>query len=51
MCKILTQDPEGGANRVSFEVFQTLYKYLASLSGEISQAQIDSAIAHLQDDV
>jgi len=51
MCRILTQDPEGGANRITFEVFQTLYKYLASLSGEISQAQIDSAVNHLQEDV
>jgi len=51
VCQILTSDPDGGASRIEFETFKTLYQYLASLSGEISQAQIDGVITYLQEDV
>nr|CAB3265669.1 ropporin-1-like protein [Phallusia mammillata] len=51
ICQILTLDPDGGACRIPFDTFKQLYQYLASLSGEISQAQIDGAINHLQEDV
>ncbi|CAK8674050.1 ropporin-1-like protein [Clavelina lepadiformis] len=51
VCQILTLDPDGGASRIQFDTFKSLYQYLASLSGEISQAQIDGVIGHLQEDV
>ena len=37
VCEILTADPEGGAARIPFPLFQDLYKYLAQIDGEISQ--------------
>ena len=51
ICTILTSDPQGGANRIPFESFKEHYQYLASLSGEISQAQIDDVIHYLEEDV
>ncbi|NXB98400.1 ROP1L protein, partial [Orthonyx spaldingii] len=38
-CEILTRDPEGGAARLPFETFSFLYSYLASIDGEISEAE------------
>ena len=51
VCEILTADPEGGAARIPFPLFQDLYKYLAQIDGEISQEHIDNVITHLQYDV
>ena len=51
ICTILTDDPQGGADKIPFETFKILYQYLASLSGEISQSQIDDVIRYLGDDV
>lgn len=51
VCQILTDDPDGGPCRISFDIFTNIFKYLASLSREISQAQIDSVLAHLKEDV
>lgn len=51
ICEILTADPEGGAARIPFQLFQDLYKYLAQIDGEISQEHINSVISHLQYDV
>jgi hypothetical protein len=50
MCRILTDDAEGGQNRITFELFQTLYKYLAELNGNVSQAKIASALEYLKAD-
>ncbi|KAJ8413456.1 hypothetical protein AAFF_G00094520 [Aldrovandia affinis] len=50
-CEILTQDPEGGAARISYDTFISLYTYLAHLDGEISPDDIDSFLASLQEDV
>jgi len=51
ICSILTRDPQGGASRIPFEAFKEHYQYLASLSGEISQSQIDEVIHYLEEDV
>ena len=51
ICLILTKDPQGGASRIPFETFKIHYQYLASLSGEISQSQIDEVLHYLENDV
>lgn len=51
VCQILTKDPDGSAYRIPFEIFTTLFKYLASLNREISQAQVEAVLSHLQEDV
>lgn len=51
ICSILTNDPQGGASRIPFESFKDHYQYLASLSGEISQTQIDDVLRYLEEDV
>jgi len=48
VCEILTADPDGGAARIPFQLFQDLYKYLASIDGEISSEHINTVTAHLQ---
>ncbi|XP_030625978.1 ropporin-1-like protein [Chanos chanos] len=50
-CEILTDDPEGGAARIPFDTFVSLYSYLARLDGEIPQDQIDSFLKSLQEHV
>ncbi|KAI1889050.1 hypothetical protein AGOR_G00175060 [Albula goreensis] len=50
-CEILTQDPEGGAARIPYDTFVSLYTYLADLDGEIPLHEIDSFLASLQEDV
>ncbi|KAJ8277713.1 hypothetical protein GJAV_G00078930 [Gymnothorax javanicus] len=50
-CEILTQDPEGGAARIPYDTFVSLYTYLAHLDGEIPPNEIDSFLAGLQEDV
>ncbi|NWX35162.1 ROP1L protein, partial [Notiomystis cincta] len=39
-CEILTRDPEGGAARIPFETFSFLYSYLATIDGDIEEAEI-----------
>ena len=51
VCEILTADPDGGASRIPFPLFQDLYKYLAHVDGEISESHIESVLNHLQCDV
>ena len=51
VCGILTEDPEGGPDRIPFGTFKTIYHYLASLSGSIGQQQIDELYAYLDEDV
>ncbi|XP_026860253.2 ropporin-1-like protein [Electrophorus electricus] len=48
-CEILTEDPEGGAACVPFDIFVNLYTYLAQLDGDIPQDQIDSFLLSLQE--
>ncbi|XP_005090372.1 ropporin-1-like protein [Aplysia californica] len=51
ICEILTNDAEGGPARISFQLFQDLYRFLAEVDGEISNQQITDVINHLQYDV
>ena len=51
VCEILTADPEGGPARISFSLFQDLYKYLAQIDGDISQQHINDVINFLQIEV
>ncbi|XP_036411112.1 ropporin-1-like protein [Megalops cyprinoides] len=50
-CEILTEDPEGGAARIPYDTFVSLYTYLAHLDGEIPQNAIEAFLAGLQEDV
>ncbi|KAM6978077.1 ropporin-1-like protein [Aplochiton taeniatus] len=50
-CEILTEDEEGGSARIPFDVFATLYSYLAHLDGDIPQDSIDSFISTLKHQV
>ncbi|XP_028825798.1 ropporin-1-like protein [Denticeps clupeoides] len=50
-CEILTQDPEGGAARIPYDAFVSLFTYLAHVDGEIPQDQIDSFLNKLQESV
>ncbi|XP_072514180.1 ropporin-1-like protein isoform X2 [Salminus brasiliensis] len=50
-CEILTEDPEGGAARIPFSTFVTLYTYLTQLDGDIPQDEIDSFLLSLQEHV
>ncbi|KAE8597482.1 hypothetical protein XENTR_v10016483 [Xenopus tropicalis] len=47
-CEILTEDPEGGAARISFDTFTYIYKYLAHIDGDISNMQIEDVLSVLQ---
>uniref|UniRef100_A0A8C5MZ41 Ropporin-1-like protein n=1 Tax=Leptobrachium leishanense TaxID=445787 RepID=A0A8C5MZ41_9ANUR len=47
-CEILTEDPEGGAARIPFTTFTFLYKYLATIDGDISETTVASALSYLQ---
>ena len=51
ICTIVSRDPQGGACRIPFEVFKEHYQYLASLSGDISQSQIDDVFRYLEPSV
>ena len=51
VCEILTNDAEGGPARISFQLFQDLYRFLAEVDGEISSQQITDVVNHLQYDV
>jgi hypothetical protein len=48
VCEILTADPDGGAARISFEVFKTLYRFLASIDGKISDETQMAALDYLK---
>ncbi|KAI0213466.1 Ropporin-1-like protein [Lamellibrachia satsuma] len=47
ICEILTADPEGGAARIPYPLFQELYHYLAEVDGEISQEHLKTVYDHL----
>ncbi len=48
VCEILTADPEGGAARIPFPLFQDLYQYLAQIDGEIAEDHIQTILTFLQ---
>ena len=48
LCSIVTTDPEGGASRIPIDMFDGVYSFLASVDGDISQDQIDRAMAWLK---
>ncbi|XP_077410743.1 ropporin-1-like protein [Vanacampus margaritifer] len=50
-CEILTEDEEGGAARIPFEIFSLLCKYLASLDPEMPQGHIDVFLTSLEPQV
>ena len=47
ICEILTADPEGGAARIPYPLFQELYQYLAEVDGDISQEHTKSVYNYL----
>ncbi|XP_061821533.1 ropporin-1-like protein [Nerophis lumbriciformis] len=47
-CEILTEDEEGGAARIPFEIFKTLCTYLAHLDPEMQQENIDSFFTDME---
>ncbi|XP_077364523.1 ropporin-1-like protein [Festucalex cinctus] len=50
-CEILTEDEEGGAARIPFEIFSLMCTYLASLDKEMPPGHIDAFLARLQPQV
>lgn len=50
-CEILTADPEGGAARIPFNLFQFIYKYLAEIDGDISQDHVNAVLECLEQQV
>ncbi|XP_019110445.1 ropporin-1-like protein [Larimichthys crocea] len=50
-CEILTEDEEGGAARIPFDIFVNLYTYLAHLDGDMPQDHIDKFLSSLQPQV
>lgn len=50
-CEILTDDPEGGAARIPYDVFAFLYSYLAGLDEEIPQEETESFLSALKEQV
>ena len=51
LCDILTKDLEGGPSKISFDLFKSLYSYLAKMDGDISPEQISDVLEHLSYDV
>jgi len=47
-CEILTADPEGGAARIPFNLFEFIYKYLAEIDGEIPEEHINAVLECLE---
>nr|XP_057915900.1 ropporin-1-like protein [Doryrhamphus excisus] len=50
-CEILTEDEEGAAARIPFDIFTMLCTYLAHLDPEIQQENIDSFLTSLEPQV
>ncbi len=51
VCDILTKDLEGGPSRIQFDLFKSLYLYLAKIDGEVTQEHINEVLEHLSYDV
>ncbi|KAK0141537.1 Ropporin-1-like protein [Merluccius polli] len=47
-CELLTEDEEGGAARIPFDTFASLYTFLARLDGEIPHDHINGYLHSLQ---
>lgn len=47
-CEILTADPEGGAARIPFNLFQFIYNYLAEIDGDIPQEHVNAVLECLE---
>ena len=47
LCEVVSPEPEGGAARISVELFHSLYSFLADIDGEISKNQISSVMTFL----
>jgi len=50
ICQVLTEDSDGGPNRIPIETFKSMYEFLTSLSGEVAQSQIELLFSYLQDE-
>ena len=50
LCGILTRDAEGGPSRIGVELFEELYRYLASVDRDISVRQVDDAMKFLREE-
>ncbi|NWS69520.1 ROP1L protein, partial [Crotophaga sulcirostris] len=48
-CEILTKDPEGGAARVPFETFSSLYSYLAGVDGDIPKEETEAFLHKIKE--
>lgn len=51
VCEVLTKDLEGGQARIEFETFRTIYKYLATVDGDIPLRHVNDVLEHLSYDV
>jgi hypothetical protein len=51
VCEILTADPEGGAARIPFQLFEKIYRYLASVDGDIPVEYANSVLEYLEQHV
>lgn len=51
VCSILTEDRDGGPDRIPYDVFKKIYFYLSGLNGEATVADIDSVCSYLEEEV
>ena len=51
LCEILTKDLHGGSAQIEFELFRTLYKYLATVDGDIPLRHVNDVLEHLSYDI
>ena len=47
LCEILSLDPEGSAARIPLDQFHQLYKFLATVDGEVSADQVEAVMEFL----
>jgi len=50
ICHVLTQDADGGPNRIPFDTFKSMYEYLIRQRGDDSASQLDSVLAYLTEE-
>ncbi|XP_077592662.1 ropporin-1-like protein [Stigmatopora nigra] len=50
-CEILTEDEEGGAARIPFEIFSLLCMYLANLDPDMPRGHVDGLLTSLEPQV
>lgn len=51
LCEVITKDLHGWQSRIDFETFRNVYKYLASVDGEIPLRHVNEVLEHLSYDV